>query len=131
MINNYPGFYAVDSRSRVLDMTSEDGTYRPAAWVTRPLKLSGQTYKRLTRSILRSLVTGEIDCFVFGSSDGVTFRLVNRVSGSAVGKRDIIFGRAVKSYKYFCYAFVSGRGSTVEMNGLDISFDDIADTVLR
>lgn len=131
LINNYPGFYAVDSRSRVLDMTSEDGTYRPAAWVTRPLKLSGQTYKRLSRSILRSLVTGEIDCFVFGSSDGVTFRLVNRVSGSAVGKRDIIFGRAVKSYKYFCYAFVSGRGSTVEMNGLDISFDDIADTVLR
>ena len=131
LINNYPGFYAVDSRSRVLDMTSEDGTYRPAAWVTRPLKLSGQTYKRLSRSILRSLVTGEIDCFIFGSSDGVAFQLVNRVSGSVAGKRDIVFGRVVKSYKYFVYAFVSGRGSEVEINGLDISFDDIYNTILR
>ena len=76
-------------------------------------------------------MTGEVDCFIFGSSDGVTFQLVNRVSGSAAGKRDIVFGRAVKSYKYFVYAFVSGRGSEVEINGLDISFEDIADTVLR
>ena len=112
-------------------MTSEDGTYRPAAWVTRPLKLSGQAYKRLSRSILRSLVTGEVDCFIFGSSDGVAFQLVNRVSGSAADKRDIVFGRAVKSYKYFVYAFVSEGDSEVEINGLDISFDDIDNTILR
>ncbi|MCH5329014.1 MAG: hypothetical protein J1E02_08325 [Coprobacter sp.] len=131
LIDNYPVLYGIDTARHVLNLSAEEGDTRPVTLVTRPLKLSGQNYKRLNRTLLRGLFTGPLQGFLLGSDDGIRFQVVNRIAGTARQRRDLLWGHTVKPYKYYIVALSAQAGADIDINYLDIDFDELPANRLR
>jgi hypothetical protein len=140
-INILPGFaglYKDGENYTIYNMSLESGTPIQTLIITRPVKLSGLGYKKITFGLLRcslpipDVVSQYYVLMVYGSVDGKDWEYIS-------GKRIINTGNVVDiginkhhiSCKYFIFAWVGRVHYEGELSFIELSFTDIANNKLR
>lgn len=127
-IDSYPDLYLQEAGGDVKNLSSEqlaDEATRHSVFLrTRPMLLSDNGFKKLSRLILRISFIGSIKVRILVSNDGVNYLpLADRYFKADCLKRDIPFGRASASYMYYIVEISGSLSERAYINFIELEIE--------
>ncbi|MFO7889766.1 MAG: hypothetical protein R6V04_05430 [bacterium] len=134
-INNYPAFSGRNQTS-VYDLTQEDVAIPHCLIQTRPIKLSGNGYKQVKRTILRRKMRvkdgtyGSV--YLFGSVDGKTYKFLRGTRPQSKQEYfDVTVESLPSSIRYVIFVVAGQFLTGTQLTNFDVTFLDRYDYKIR
>ena len=139
-IEAFPGYYGLQKGStnyNILNLSQESGRDSETLFITRPIKLSGSGYKKITKGILRAALnvffgTKIFSLYVYGSVDGKTWKYISgKEVSTTTNVNDMGINKHHISCKYYIFVFQGGIRDDSVLSYFELTFADIANNKLR